>query len=469
MKQLFTAFLLLLAIYAKGDITLPAVLGNNMVLQQQSTVKLWGWGSSTEKIFITTSWDNKTDSVVANGNATWQLDVQTPKAGGPYTITFKGRNTITLSNVLIGEVWVCSGQSNMEYHAFYKGSRDAQAELPYANNPNIRFFQVPKMTAKYPQENLNASWAASDSNTLKNFSQVAYFFGKKLNKDLNVPIGLILAAWGGTPAETWTPTEAINNDKLLKDAIAVQKQTPWWPKDAGLAYNSMLAPLTNFKIAGALWYQGEGNTATATTYKELLSTMINSWRKEWNNEFPFYIVQIGPYKYGNKYVGSLIREAQAKTAATLPKTGYISINDLVDDVNDIHPWNKKEVGVRLANLALVDTYKQSKIVGRTPEFKSISVHNSEITVEFNNVPTSLIAKNKEIADLFIAGSDQVFHPAQGKIKKGKLIVSSKLVKQPVAVRYAFSNAATGNLFTKEGLPVASFRSDEWPLDTSSEK
>ncbi|MDB5012325.1 MAG: sialate O-acetylesterase, partial [Daejeonella sp.] len=359
MKQLITAFLLLLTVVAKGDVTLPAVLSNNMVLQQQSTVKLWGWGGATEKIFITTSWDNKTDSVVADGNATWQLNIKTPKAGGPYTITFKGRNTIILSNVLVGEVWVCSGQSNMDYHSFYKGSRDAQAELPYANNPNIRFFQVAKITAKYPQENLNATWAASDSNTLKTFSQVAYFFGKKLNKDLNVPIGLILAAWGGTPAETWTPTESINSNKLLKDALAVQKQTPWWPKDAGLAYNAMIAPLTNFKIAGALWYQGEGNTATASTYKELLSTMISSWRKEWKDEFPFYIVQIGPYKYGNKYVGSIVREAQAKAAAALPRMGYISINDLVDDVNDIHPWNKKDVGVRLANLALADTYNQS--------------------------------------------------------------------------------------------------------------
>lgn len=469
MKQLVTSFLLLLAFYAKGDVTLPAVLSSNMVLQQQSSVKLWGWGASTEKIFITTSWDNKTDSVITDGNANWQLDVKTPKAGGPYIITFKGRNTITLSNVLIGEVWICSGQSNMEYHSFYKGSRDAQAEFPFANNPNIHFFQVAKATAKYPQENLNATWAAADSNTLKSFSQVAYFFGKKLNKDLNVPIGLILAAWGGTPAETWTPADVINNDKLLKDALAVQKQTPWWPKDAGLAFNAMLAPITNFKIAGAIWYQGEGNTASAGTYKELLSSMISSWRKEWKNEFPFYIVQIGPYRYGNNYAGAMVREAQAKTAATLPKTGFISINDLVDDVSDIHPWNKKDVGIRLANLALADNYNKSNVIGKTPEFKSYSIKNNEITVDFKNVPTALIAKNKEIADLYIAGVDHVFHPAKGIIKKGKLMVSSQLVKQPLAIRYAFSNAATGNLFTKEGLPIASFRTDDWPLDTSPDK
>ena len=463
MKQLFTSFLILIAVYAKGDITLPSVLSNNMVIQQQSTVKLWGWASSTEKIFVTTSWDNKTDSVITDGNANWQLNVQTPKAGGPYSIIFKGRNTIELTNILVGEVWVCSGQSNMEYQSFYKGSRDAQAELAYANNPNIRFFHIPKVTAKHPQENLNATWAASDSNTLKTFSQVAYFFGKKLNKDLNVPIGLVLAAWGGTPAETWTPAEAINNDKLLKDAQTVHKQTPWWPKDAGLAYNAMLAPITNFKIAGAIWYQGESNTATSTTYKELLSTMINSWRNEWKNEFPFYIVQIGPYNYGDKPVGAIIREEQAKTAASLPKTGYISINDLVDDVSDIHPWNKKDVGVRLANLALADTYNQISIIGKTPEFKSIDIQKKQLIVNFNNVPSSLIVKNKLISDLYIAGEDQVFHPAQAKIKKDKLIAFSPLVKNPIAVRYAFSNAAIGNLFTKEGLPVASFRSDEWPL------
>ena len=469
MKRILTPLLLILSIYAFGNITLPSVISSNMVLQQQSSVKLWGWAGATEKIFITTSWDNKTDSVITDGNATWQLNVQTPKAGGPYTIKFKGYNTITLTNVLIGEVWVCSGQSNMDYHSNYKGSRDAQAEMPYANNPNIRFFNVAKVTSKYPQDNLNATWAQSDSNTLKNFSQVAYFFGKKLNKDLNTPIGLILSSWGGTPAETWTPAAAIDNDEVLKNALEQQKQTQWWPKNAGYAFNGMLAPITNFKIAGAIWYQGEGNTSTPTTYQKLLTTMISSWRKEWNSEFPFYIVQIGPYKYGNKYVGSLIREAQAKTAAALPKTGYISINDLIDDVNDIHPWNKKDVGVRLANLALADNYSKNYILGKTPEYKSMRVQNSQAIIEFNNVPTTLTAKNKFIADLYIAGADQIFYPAEGKIKGGKLIVWNKLVKEPVAVRYAFSNAAVGNLFTKEGLPMASFRTDDWPLDTSPEK
>jgi len=204
---------------SSADIRLPSVLGNNMVLQQQSTVKLWGWSSPAEKIFITTSWNNKTDSVVATRDANWQIAIQTPAAGGPYSITFRGSNQIILENVLIGEVWVCSGQSNMEMNGGW-GLKDIKAALPTSYNKNIRFFYIPKTTSDYPQDDCKGSWEICDSNTVKAFSAAGYFFGKKLNKDLNVPIGLINSNWGGTAAEVWTPAEVVyNNDSLKKPLL----------------------------------------------------------------------------------------------------------------------------------------------------------------------------------------------------------------------------------------------------------
>ena len=211
-KCLVFAVLLCCTIVSTANIRLPNVINNNMVLQQQSAVKLWGWAGPAEKIYITTSWNNKLDSTIATRDANWMIMVQTPAAGGPYTITLKGGNTIVLNNVLIGEVWVCSGQSNMEMNDGW-GLPDIKAALPTCANSNIRFFTIPKTTSKFPQDNCGGEWLNCDSNTLKNFSAVSYFFGKKLNGDLNVPIGLISSNWGGTPAETWAETEAINNDK----------------------------------------------------------------------------------------------------------------------------------------------------------------------------------------------------------------------------------------------------------------
>ena len=259
----------LFPLLAVANVRLPAVLGSNMVLQQQSTVKLWGWSAPAERILVTTSWNNKTDTVVGTRDANWQLTVQTPAAGGPYTITFKGYNTVVLENILIGEVWVCSGQSNMEWSYNHK-LKDIADELPTAANPNIRFFQITKATSTSPQDDCEASWVPCDSNTLKSFSAVGYFFGKKLNKDLNIPIGLINSSWSGTPAEVWANPEAIENNAVVKEAATKISPAAWWPYLPGRAYNAMIAPITDFAIAGAIWYQGEGNTAIPNTYGQSL-------------------------------------------------------------------------------------------------------------------------------------------------------------------------------------------------------
>jgi sialate O-acetylesterase len=464
MKKLVYFLFLLAPATSKANISLPSVISSNMVLQQQSSVKFWGWADPAEKVYISPSWTGQTDSVVAGSDGKWLIRINTKAAGGPYTITIRGRNEITLSNVLIGEVWVCSGQSNMEMN-YHWGLPDMAAELKTKLNPNLRFFTIPKTTARYPQENCRGEWTICDTNSLKSFSAVAYFFGKKLSADLGVPIGLINTSWGGTPADAWTPAEAVNNDQELKMAATRLPLSTGWPVIPGATFNAMIAPITKFSIAGAIWYQGEGNTAIPKTYGKTLSLMINNWRKEWESTFPFYFVQIAPFTYGTKHVSAIIREQQAKTTA-LPNTGMVVITDLVDDIKDIHPKNKHDVGLRLANQALANTYHQN-ILAQSPVFKKIQISKNQAIISFEP-PLELMSVGKKIRELYIAGADRVFHPAQARIDKNQLIVWSKDVKQPAAVRFGFSNTAIGNLFAKNGLPVAPFRTDDWDLDLSPE-
>ncbi len=445
-----------------ADVRLPGVIGNNMVLEQNALVTLWGWSDVAEKIFITTSWNNKTDSTISTRDAKWRIKIQTPSAGGPYSIIIKGNNTINLTNVMIGEVWVCSGQSNMEFHHFYQGSKDIEPEFVNPPNNNIHFFLIPKTTAQYPQENCNAEWKVCDSNTMKHFSEVAYFFAKKLNEKLNVPIGLIEASWGGTPAEVWTPEEDIDKDVVLKESAHTLQAYNWWPYWPGYTYNGMIAPLTNYNIAGAIWYQGEGNTNAPSTYARLLTTMIKSWRNAWQKDFPFYYVQIAPFTYSDKNVGAVLKEQQEKVLA-LENTGMVVTTDITADTTNIHPPDKLDVGYRLANLALAETYHQNITDYKSSLFKSMSVENNKVIIDFYNADDGLTMKGDHVTQLYIAGKDSIFYPADAKIQNNKLIVSSKNVDAPIAVRYEFSNAAIGNLFSSAGLPVAPFRTDDWDV------
>lgn len=466
-KQLFTLILSLATLSLYANIRLPNILSSNMVLQQQSTTKLWGWGSPGEKIKITTSWNSKTIEALADGNACWQIGIQTPKAGGPYTIVLEGENKIILENIFIGEVWVCSGQSNMEW-SYNNGLSDVKEEFAQLNKLNIKLFKIPKTTSKTPQDNSEGSWVACDSNTLKSFSAVGYYFGKQLSNDLNVPIGLISSNWGGTPAEVWTPENLVEGNLVLKEAAAKKTPAPWWPIASGYAYNAMIAPIVNYNIAGTIWYQGESNTGTASSYTELMNTMITAWRKAWNNNFPFYYVQIAPFKYDHYNIGALLREAQTKNLTT-EKTGMVVVSDLVSDTLNIHPTNKKDVGLRLANLALSETYGVKKGSYNNPIFKSLNVRGSDAEIVFDNAEAGLMLKGEKPKEIFIAGADKVFYSAKVKVKGNKIFVSSTQVKVPVAVRYQFSNAGLGNLFSKAGLPVAPFRTDDWEVDTSKVK
>jgi len=452
---------------ALGNIRLPSVITSHMVLQQQSKVTLWGWADPGEKIIVSTSWNNAVDSVVTTGDANWNIKINTPAAGGPYTITLKGRSTINLEDIMIGEVWVCSGQSNMEWSS-NQNLKQIIDELPNSSNSNIRLFHIPKTTSAHPQDNAEGEWKVCSPESLKGFSAVGYFFGKKLQHDLNVPIGLINASWGGTPAEVWTPADEINKDAALKKAAALQNKSPWWPVMPGLTYNAMIAPLTNFSIAGAIWYQGESNTSTAASYSQLFTTMIGAWRKAWQKEFPFYYVQIAPYKYDNKNIGALLREQQTKTLS-YPNTGMVVVTDLVDNIKDIHPKNKIDVANRLANWALAETYKQNIVAYKSPSFQKMEINKNKAVVFFDNIPSGFIIKGGgKATEFYIAGEDKNFLPADVKIEKDRIIVSHKQIKSPVAVRFAFSNTAMSNLFSKEGLPVCPFRTDSWEVDTSKE-
>lgn len=447
-------------------ITLPAVISDNMVLQQKSAAKIWGWGNPNEKVFIRPSWNDKLDSTIVDGNGKWQVAVNTPAAGGPYIITIRGYNTIVLRNILIGEVWVCSGQSNMEY-SYNSVLPQMKEQFTIAANQNIRLFNIPRTTAEYPQEDCRAQWTICDSNTLKSFSAVAYYFGKRLAADLSVPVGLISASWGGTPAETWTPEEPVVANPLLLEASNKLSPSDQWPIKPGLAYNGMINPIANFEMRGVIWYQGESNTGTAASYLSLFTTMIQSWRKVWEKDFPFYFVQLAPFRYGNKNIGALLREAQSQTLH-LNGTGMVVTTDLAEDTLDIHPSNKKDVGLRLAKLALSDTYEKTVSAAKSPMYSTMQLNRGKIIIAFNGVGTGIVSKGKSIKGVFIAGADRQFYPAEATITGKKLIVWSKSVPSPVAVRYAFSNTAVGNLFSKEGMPVAPFRTDTWEVDTSAE-
>jgi sialate O-acetylesterase len=445
------------ALYA--DVTLPAIFGDHMVLQQKSKIKIWGWCNPNEKIRIRNGWNTDIDSAKGTAYGNWMIELKTPKAGGPYSFTIYGNNTVEIKDILIGEIWLCSGQSNMEM-SYSWGVTQYDSDVKNATNNKIRFFQVKKMSAPYPQEDLKGEWVACTPEELKTFSLVGYYFGNKLQKNLEVPVGLIQSAWGGTPAEAWTPADVIEKDPVLKTASDSMKEVPWGPVKRGYLYNAMIHPLTDFRIAGAIWYQGEANVGEAEVYHKLFSTMITSWRNAWDKEIPFYFVQIAPFAgYGNNISAALLQEAQTQTTG-LPKTGMVVVNDLVSDINDIHPKDKKEVGLRLADYALHEVYDHKMSSYKSPVYRSMQVEQGKVILRFGQAEAGLTSKGSP-TDFYISGSDRVFKPAMAKISGSTVIVWHPDINEPMAVRYGFTNSATPNVFSNTGLPVNTFRTDKW--------
>jgi len=337
MKNSIYSFLFSLTGFSTfANVSLPAFFSNNMVLQRNADVKLWGWGNPNEEITITASWDAATYKVKAGSEATWQISIKTPKEGGPYTLKFKGYNEVVFNNVMLGEVWLCSGQSNMEWTPA-SGIDNTEAEIAKATYSNIRFFNVPKLTAKYPQDNLSGAWQACTPDTMKNFSAIGYFFAQHLHEDLKgVPVGIINSSWGGTHAEVWMPQDYIANDAVLAAAAAKFNESEWWPREPGRAYNAMIHPFTGLKLAGVLWYQGESNVGSVV-YHKTFGGLIESWRAAWHDVFPFYYVQIAPYNYqGDTTMGAITRNEQRMVLQAVPKTAMVVMSD-VGNINDIHP------------------------------------------------------------------------------------------------------------------------------------
>ncbi|CAD0004544.1 MULTISPECIES: sialate O-acetylesterase [Flavobacterium] len=440
-----------------ANVSLPNIFGDNMVLQRNSEVKIWGWGNPKEEIKLVSSWNNQEYKVTTNNQAQWEFKIKTPEAGGPYSISIKGYNEVVLKNILIGEVWVCSGQSNMEMSVSW-GIDNGEEEAKNAANPNIRFFTVPKLTATTPQNNLLGNWTESTPETMKYFSAVGYFFAKRLREDLkNVPIGLISSNWGGTPAEIWMPEEVVQNDAVLLENAKKLNEQEYGPRQPGRAYNAMIYPFVGFKIAGTLWYQGESNVGSEV-YDKTLSALITSWRKGWQDDFPFYYVQIAPFKTGsNNFSNVTLRNSQRKLLKEINTTGMVVISDVSDTI-DIHPKDKKSVGIRLANLALVNTYKTNSNLVNGPLFKEIKMDKNKAIVSFDYAD-GLHFKDKITKQFEIAGADGTFYPAEASIKNNQVIVMSKKVPNPAKVRFAWGNTIQSDLFNKANLPASCFISE----------
>ena len=506
----FSVIVLILtaAAISYADVKLPAVISDNMVLQQKTNATIWGWADPGEKIKVKASWRWLfRSSTTADKDGKWELKLKTPKAGGPYDITIKANNTIELENVLIGEVWVCSGQSNMQWTM--KGTENPDKDIASADKPNIRLFTVERIIAEEPKDDCNGNWSACTPETVAEFSAVGYFFGKHLADELDIPIGLISTNWDGTLAEAWTRKEILESDadfapilqrqeqweaglpealkKYEKDmevwkvkaekAKAKGKRAPRKPRkptkrnsnSPSSLYNAMIAPIIPYAIKGAIWYQGESNVSRAYQYRKLFPAMITNWRKDWKQgDFPFYYVQIAPFKYGEKRASQELREAQRLTLL-LRNTGMAVTMDIGNPEN-IHPKNKLDVGRRLALWALAKDYGKKDIVYSGPIYKSMEVEGDKIRLSFDHTGSGLKTRDgKEVSHLTIAAEDQNFVPAKATIDGKTIIVSSEDVKKPAAVRYAWSNTAEPNLANKEGLPASSFRTDNWPGITHNER
>jgi sialate O-acetylesterase len=447
--------------FPQSNLRLPAILSNHAVFQQSSDVKLWGWAQNTTPVKIICSW-NSTDTVYTTPSKdwTWITSVKTPKSGGPYTITFISNNQkITISDILIGEVWLCSGQSNMEFN-FTWGVNDAGDAVAQSSNNELRFFQLSHTFNNFPQSDCQGEWKISNPETVPTMSVIGYFFGKKINSITKSPVGLIASYWGGTCVQSWTPGEVFDKDAELKKAAENLSPVSWAPIAPSVIYNSMIYPLLNYRIAGTIWYQGEGNTEQPQEYGTLFAGLIKGWREKFQTEMPFYFVQIAPWSGYGGLSGPLLREQQ-ETALTIPKTGMVVVGDLVDDITNIHPKIKQEVANRLANMALKEQYGFNDLKPYHPRFAKLEIQKNKAILTFKSIG-KLRCKENNIKSFQIAGSDKVFYSALAVIDKdGSIALTSRQVKIPVAVRYCFSSDGVPTLFDVNGLPLIPFRTDKW--------
>ncbi len=494
----FLVFLALLssAFATLADVTLPRILGSGLVLQRDLPVPIWGWANADEKISVTFA--GQTKNAKAGENGKWMVKLDPLKASNkPAKMTIEGRNKITLENILVGEVWICSGQSNMEWPV--RASVNAKEEIAAANHDQIRLFDVPgHTTSPVPNEKAArpGNWQECSPKTAPNFSAVGYFFGRRLHKELEVPIGLVGSNWGGTRIEPWTPLagfESIPELSKIADQVKNYKAgTKVGGSSPSAIYNSMVHPLAPFAMRGGIWYQGESNGGEHMSYYHKKHALVNGWRKVFQNkDLAFYWVQLANFRKPNVRVvedpkkelsnaaggdgWARIREAQTK-ALDIPHTGMAVAIDLADahNPNDIHPRNKQDVGGRLAQWALHQTYGKKELVPTGPLYKSHKVKGNAIHLTFDHVGKGLMVGKKikleptaevedgKLENFAIAGEDKKWVWADAIIVGDTVVVSSKEVKKPVAVRYGFTmNPGNANLYNKDGIAASPFRTDNW--------
>lgn len=470
-----SAAMLLVPVLLAAKVTLPSIIGDNMVLQQQTDAALWGSAKASSKVTISASWSGKKTVVTADSEGKWSARIATPQAGGPYTITFSDGEKTTISNVLIGEVWFCSGQSNMEMPV--KGIPGQRVEgaadciLGARKSTPIRICNISKRTSATECSSCRALWLENCPDAVADCSAAAYFFASQLNTSLDVPVGIITSYWGGTPIETWMNRETF--EKEFPDIDLSHLDAGKLPEKSQLLpctlFNGMVAPVIPFTIKGWIWYQGENNRGFEDMYRKLQPAYARMMRKLWNApEMPFYFVQIAPFAFQGKPDGDVaarLMEAQALSLQDIPHSGMVTTAD-IGECWCIHPKKKKEVGQRLAMLALRNDYGFSLRCAIAPSFKEAVFADGKATVTFKDADLGLGPVNIDIEGFELAGEDRVFHPATGRLRRDRvtLDVTSPEVSNPVAVRYIFHNYAPGILVNNCGLPVGPFRSDDWPSE-----
>lgn len=469
--RLSVLFLTVLSFSASGEIKLPFLFTDNMVLQQQAEVKLWGKATPQKTITVTTSWNNKKYIGKSGSDGSWSIKIATPQAGGPYQVTVSDGERLVLDNVLIGEVWFCSGQSNMGMAL--KGGLNmpvfnSNASIANSANKSIRLFTVGRKTSLEPVSELQGIWKECEPGTASGFSAVAYFFGEMLQRTLKVPVGLINSSWGGTTIEAWMGENGTRKFDFITfpNKTETEKLNEKWPKTPSILFNGMVNPIKGFSIRGVIWYQGEDNVRRPEQYIKLMPGLVENWREEWGiGNFPFYYVQIAPFEYGSNNYGpninsAFLREAQLKASSTIINSGMVCLLD-AGEKDNIHPGNKKVVGERLAYLALSKTYGIKGIQFSGPVLKEMAIDGRLVNLTFDHAENGLTSFDKELENFEVAGENRQFYPAKASITRQGITLFSASVEKPVAVRYAFKNFVTGDLYNTEGLPASSFRTDEW--------
>ncbi len=486
---------------AFADVKLPAVFSDNMVLQKGEKIPVFGWADSGEAVTVKAGAQSAQATAGADGK--WKVTLDTTKVDSarPFEVTVAGKNNIAIKNVLVGEVWVASGQSNMEMSV--NGVKNAADENKAADFPAVRMFTVKKATSDTALKDVTGTWVVAEPGKIGGFSAVGYFFARELNQTLKVPVGVIHTSWGGTVAEAWTSPEALKADADFEPILdrytkakegypaakaRYEEAVKAWeaggkkgnaprgpggpnnPNNPSVLYNAMVSPLIPYGIRGAIWYQGESNAGRAYQYRKLFPAMITDWRKQWaQGDFPFYFVQLANFQAKTDQPGDSawaeLREAQTMTLK-LQNTGQAVIIDIGDD-KDIHPKNKQDVGKRLAQWALKKDYGRD-VEDSGPLFDSIQVEGDAVRVNFTHA-SGLTAKGDKLTSFAVAGEDKKFVWADAKIEGNSVVVKSPAVAKPVAVRYGWANNPDANLYNGAGLPASPFRSDEWPGITAAGK